>query len=340
VAITDKDTSMSSDRSEFYERYNRFVRESPQGILYCHTWWLDAVAPEAYQIVAVEDSGQLRAAWPLVWSVSGRRRQAIMPPLTQKLGVMFSPCEPKDGQRLSLESRLVEQLLTKLPSGAYIDQHFHENFTNWLPFYWNGFQQTTRYTYVLEDLSSLEHLWAGVRRQVRQMIKHARNSGVRVRETDDLEYFLRIEAMTFTRQGMRPPHNLALVQRIDDACVRNAGRKILICEGRDGRAHAGVYLVYDESCAATIMSGANEDLRSSGAGPLLHWELVEFASTVTKRFDFEGSMIRPIEHFYRGFGTLQVPYFRIWGSIQSPSSPGIGSFIRRARLKLATAIAP
>ncbi|KZZ15518.1 hypothetical protein A3751_17170 [Oleiphilus sp. HI0080] len=41
------------------------------------------------------------------------------------------------------------------------------------------------------------------------------------------------------------------------------------------------------------------------------WEAIKFASTVTKRFDFEGSMIEPIERFFRGFGAMQKPYFQI-----------------------------
>ena len=28
-------------------------------------------------------------------------------------------------------------------------------------------------------------------------------------------------------------------------------------------------------------------------------------------FDFEGSMLRPVERFFRGFGSLQTPYLRV-----------------------------
>jgi phosphatidate phosphatase APP1 len=28
-------------------------------------------------------------------------------------------------------------------------------------------------------------------------------------------------------------------------------------------------------------------------------------------FDFEGSMIEPIERFFRGFGAVQTPYFHV-----------------------------
>jgi hypothetical protein len=44
-------------------------------------------------------------------------------------------------------------------------------------------------------------------------------------------------------------------------------------------------------------------------------ELVRYfsksASTFTKRFDFEDSMIEPLERFFRAFGAKQIPCFHI-----------------------------
>ena len=31
-------------------------------------------------------------------------------------------------------------------------QNFHYGITDWLPFYWEGYRQTTRYTYMLKDI--------------------------------------------------------------------------------------------------------------------------------------------------------------------------------------------
>ena len=59
------------------------------------------------------------------------------------------------------------------------------------------------------------------------------------------------------------------------------------------------------------MGGGNPTLRNSGATSLCMWEAIKLASTVTKVFDFEGSMIEPIERFFRGFGAMQKPYFAI-----------------------------
>lgn len=44
---------------------------------------------------------------------------------------------------------------------------------------------------------------------------------------------------------------------------------------------------------------------------LLIYEAIKFASQVTAKFDFEGSMLEPVERFFRAFGATQKPYFQI-----------------------------
>lgn len=75
--------------------------------------------------------------------------------------------------------------------------------------------------------------------------------------------------------------------------------------------HAAVYIVWDNDSAYYLMGGGDPALRNSGATSLCLWEAIQFASTVSKKFDLEGSMLEPVERFFRGFGTVQKPYFKI-----------------------------
>jgi lipid II:glycine glycyltransferase (peptidoglycan interpeptide bridge formation enzyme) len=263
-----------------------------------------------------------------------------MPQLTQKLGILFAPAEVKYAEGIAAQHRLTEELIGRLAPGVTINQGFHENFPGWLPFYWHGYQQTTRYTYILDDLSDTEAVWSRMRSGMRRVVRKAQKGGLHIRDTGDLEYFYRVNMKTFARQGMDPPYSLNLVQRIDDACKRNAGRKMFIAEGADGRAHAGIYIVYDQRSAILLLSGGDEELRSSGAGALLTWEAIRFAATVSKTFDFEGSMIRPIESFYRAFGGRQVPYCRIWGRDGGSTRSRLRNLTGRALRRIARIIDP
>ncbi len=301
--------------------YDRLDDASPQGIMFCHTWWLDAVAPGRYQIITVVKGDTLKAAWPIVFREGTTTFEICMPDLTQKLGILFAPMDAKYAERLSDEHQLIDQLLAQLPAGCGFDQRFHEHFTNWLPLNWAGCSQTTRYTYVLEDLRNVPALWEGLRTNARRLTRKARAENIRIRETDDLEYIYRLNIKTFDRQGMKIPFSLELVERIDAAVAGHAARKAFVAEDAAGRGHACEYLIYDEQCAISLLRGTDAELRTSGACALLQWHAIEFASTVSRRFDFEGSMIRGVEAYLREFGARQTPYFHIWRPPPGPPPP-------------------
>ncbi|WDE99151.1 GNAT family N-acetyltransferase [Lentisphaera profundi] len=127
----------------------------------------------------------------------------------------------------------------------------------------------------------------------------------------DLKDFLHLNKMIFTRQSKNLPYTESYVKKLHKACQDHQSSKIFIAVDPEGRHHAGVYLIWDKESAYYIMGGGDPELRNSGATSLCMWEAIKFASTVSTSFNFEGSMIEPIESFFRAFGAIQKPYFNI-----------------------------
>jgi hypothetical protein len=86
---------------------------------------------------------------------------------------------------------------------------------------------------------------------------------------------------------------------------------MLFAEDASGQVHAAIYVVWDARSAHYLLSGGDPELRSSGANSFLLWNAIRHAATVTPAFDFEGSVLEPVERFFRGFGGRLVPYFRV-----------------------------
>jgi hypothetical protein len=202
------------------------------------------------------------------------------------------------------------ELIEGLPRFDTFTQHFHHSVTNWLPFYWRGFEQTTRYTYVLEQLRDLDAVWKGMRENIRREVRKAKRSVV-VRDDLGLDALYDLNRKTFGRQGRAIPYGPDLIARIDEACARRGCRRAFFAEDAQGRLHAALYLVWDPQAAYYLIGGGDPELRNSGATSLLMWEAIQFAASVTQTFDFEGSMIEPVERFFRAFGAAQKPYFRV-----------------------------
>lgn len=60
-----------------------------------------------------------------------------------------------------------------------------------------------------------------------------------------------------------------------------------------------------------LMQGGDPELRKSGANPLVVWHSIKFAQKVTKKYDFEGSIMANVEAFFHCVGAIQTPYFSI-----------------------------
>jgi GNAT acetyltransferase-like protein len=313
--------------------YDEFVATSPQGSIFCTSWWLDAVAPGSHGSALVVKDGRIEAAWPYALRHTLGRTIIDMPPLTPWLGVVLRPMDDvKLSTRLAREKDLVLELAAALPAASIIRARCHRRYAYWAPLSWSGFTQTTRYTFVLPDLTRSDRVWAGFRDNIRTDIRKAERVGVTVDVEEGLDAFWSVHQMTFARQGIAVPYDRALVARLDAACAARGRRRIFVARGADGTPHAVAYIVWDKHSAYYLMGGGDPELRSSGATSLVLWSAIQFAATVAPAFDFEGSMIEPVERFVRAFGAQPESY----SAIERVTSP---SYIAYRAIRQAAALA-
>jgi CelD/BcsL family acetyltransferase involved in cellulose biosynthesis len=273
-------------------------------------WWLDALAPGRWDESTVERGGRIVARLPFVVRGRGRLRVLTMPPLTQTLGPWVERKAAKPAEALSEEHSLLQALEAGLPAAEVFDQHFSPAMLNALPFYWQGYRLEVAYTYRLTGLDSEDALWDALRSTARTQIRKARTR-VQVRDDLGLDQLYAVWAKMFERLGRRPPVSLDVLDRLDTACGARDARAMLFAQDDAGRVHAVAYTVWDEHAAYYLLGGVDPAFRSSAAGSLLIWESIMRARTATGVFDFEGSMIEPVERFFRTFGAQQTPYLRV-----------------------------
>jgi hypothetical protein len=275
-------------------------------------WWLEAVAPGQWGAAEVKQGNEIIARLPYVRRRKFGRTILNQPMLTQTLGPWLRSSNAKYANQLAEQKKLMTELIHQLLPFDYFSQNFHYTITNWLPFYWQGFTQTTRYTYVIDDLSDIGKVWDGMLPNIRKDIKKAQNRfGIEVCTDLGIDAFLDVLELTFKRQGKQSPYPRDFVRRLDSACIAHDARKIFFGRDQEGRIHAAVHVIWDENSMHGLMGGGDPELRNSGATSLCIWEAIKHASTVTRCFNFGGSIVEPIERFMRAFGARQVPYFQI-----------------------------
>jgi hypothetical protein len=288
------------------------LAQAPAGsyTLFQEDWWLEALAPGAWKAAEVRNGNELLGRLPYIIKKKMGFVAVGQPLLTQTLGPWIAPLSGKEPVRLAREKDILTALIDQLPAFDLFSQCFHHSITNWLPFYWRGFQQTTRYTYVLRNLASLDDIWSGMNSNVHRNIRKAEKI-LEVRCEPDIDLLYDMNVLTFQRQGLPVPYSRDFLKRLDSACEARNARRMFFALDHQRRCHHALYLIWDSRSAYYLIGGGDPELRSSGAASLLMWEAIQFASKVSRCFDFEGSMLEPVERFVRNFGAEQVPYFYI-----------------------------
>lgn len=279
--------------------------------IFSRDWWLDAACGRNWDVVVAEAGGEVVAALPFHVKTKFGLKALAAPKLTPRLGPWLRyPAGATNAERLSHEKRTLTDLIDRLPEHDVFAQCFHDSITNWLPFYWRDFSQTTRYTYVIDDLSDLTKVYARIKARQRTKISKAKRLFT-VLPSDDLATFYGLVAKTFERQGRKPPFSLEYLRSIDAACEARQARKLLLARDSAGRIRAGMYLVHDENSLWDLASGIDLEPGGGEARALLVWEAIRLAASASRRFDFSGSMLEGVEQFNRSYGSEQRPYFSV-----------------------------
>ncbi len=293
-------------------KYNQFSKQEPTLPIFVRPWHLDAVSQadqEHWDVALVEKSGKIIAALPYQIKKSGPFSVSTMPLLTKFLGpyIISEFRSPKQIHKV------LNALIEQLPPFAFFNQNCFYDLKDWLPFYWKAFSQTTQYSYIIEDLSDLDAVYANISTDYRNnKIKKAKEL-VQVVTDRSIEEYYEVEAMSFKRQGLVFPFSLSYLQKYDAIVKEKNARQLFFAIDDKNQIHSVLYLLIDHDRAYYHMAGDNPDLRNSGAGILLVWEAIQYTKNVLglNVFDFEGSIIKSIERVRRQFGAKQVPYFNL-----------------------------
>ena len=295
--------------SKDYDRWNAFVNTSPQGSIFSTTQFLDALGKE-YHIGVLEKNGAIQAG--IVLS-RNEIRSFSNPMFAKYLGVLLSPENKttKYVKRISKEKQLIAAIVQELHQYRSFDYSFHPAFKNWLPFYWKGYRQETKYTYRFNDISDIDHLLSLARTGVRGDLKKAEKNNITIHFDIEPEAFYVVNSKTFERQGGTPPFTLKLLKSLYTSLAPENKMHLIGAVNDSDMLVAVAGVVNDQNYSYFLLNGIDHTFPNVGANTKLIIETIRYCANLAPGFDFEGSMIKEIGSFYQGFGAELTPYFTI-----------------------------
>jgi len=297
------------------KKYKQFFKEQNSLPLFFEPWWLDIVCgSNNWDAVIDEDKGQnLTGIFPFFKNKIKGLPVLSNPPLSPYLGVhlIYPDNQESITSKHSFEKRVIGNLIAGIPRNVlYMNFSFHPLFKNSYPFYWAGFKQSTRYTYILNNIKEYDQLFAKFSNTLKRQIKKAEKE-FKVITTDSTADLYRFLKKTLSRQEQNIPFDHLFLEKVYKGLEKRTQGKILSAVDEEGNVQASILLAWDQDTAYCLVLGQNDTSDKHNAIKLLLWDSIKEASIFTDSYNFEGSMIENVERVFRSFGGDRIPYFNI-----------------------------
>jgi hypothetical protein len=296
------------------QRYIQFCEEHPDIPIFSRPWWLDAVCPGQWDVILIEKNGRIIASFPY-YKANVRHifTHIGMPPLTQKLGpyMVYDTNKITEDKRINYEHDIYNAIIDKLPTNDSFVVNFDWKYKNWLSFYWQGFRQTTKYTYILNNIKDHNYIEQKYAKSKKQPIQKA---GKNLKFKCDLpkDVFYGYFADVIHERNENISFSKDLFNRLYDAVYDHCAGKTFYCDDEENNIHAINMIVWDMECAYYLLAMRKREYNTSGGTEFLVDETLKYVAQFVDCFDFEGSMIKGVEESYRRYGSYQTEYYQIF----------------------------
>jgi hypothetical protein len=277
------------------DKWDNCIKNSPGVKPYAYSWYLDMMAP-GWQALVDDD-------YDSVFPVTGFKRYGIQyiatPIFVQQLGV-FSPDEPA--------GTLINGLLDYIPDFyKLIDLSIGQKAT------FPGYHVTEKVNYELDLSEPYETLWGNFsthcRRNIESSLKKKPEIVSDILPDDLIDLFLQNKGRGIN--GIKPRDYIRLKNLMNFCLWNNKGRIIGIRNAKK-KLMFGIFLVETQGNITMLLVVNTPQGREKRLGYFVVNELIRSHSKTKTILDFAGSSIQSIASFMESFGSVNVPYYRIY----------------------------
>jgi lipid II:glycine glycyltransferase (peptidoglycan interpeptide bridge formation enzyme) len=235
-----------------------------------------------------------------------------LPPYTPHCGLFFKT-EGKNKSSLSNFSKDVMNEIVK-----YLDAQksmltvlaFPHTIVDLQPFVWQKYKVVPNYTYQIQLQTTFETITSHFDSKNRNVINKALKEGVQVNENelDNSQLFdFFMQSLSTTNANIYENELKQIFFTFADTT-----NSFSLSAKKDGILLGVVFCIFDQNVCYYLLGGVNKKAGTPGVNNLLVQKSIEKAQSLNCQiFDFEGSMLKGVEKFFRSFGPDLIPYFTV-----------------------------
>lgn len=296
--------------------YKSFYEKHTDIPIFSSPWWLDVTAGiKNWDVVIIKNNNnQIIATFPFYY-IKGKRGFSTItqPMLTQKLGpyLVYEKNMTSNQSRVAYENDIYTKIIEQLPSFTNFFITCDQKVRNWLAFSWNGFIQTTNYSYRIYNIKDHDKVFTEFTGKKRTSIKKAIKNELKIKYDLSPELFYDYFQECVAERNEKVLYSKDYFTNIVRASYEHNQGKILYCVDVNNNIQAECFIIWDNECAYYLIAMRKELYKNSGGTEFLVFEAIKYASQFVDIFDFEGSMMKGIEEAYRTYGSEQTQTFSI-----------------------------
>ena len=232
----------------------RQFSESEKLPLFLRYSWFKAKYSDNDWDVAIEKNGD-GVVGVLPYVVAKKKSFKIITPqfLSPYQGVWIKyPDGQKYASKIGFEKEVINGLIEQLPKVDAFKQNFLPGFSNWMPFNWKGFEQSTRYTYLIKDISENDKVFSDFKENIRRDIRKAEKS-ITVEVTEDIELMFQMKQHVYESKNDSYPIPLNKLKAVYNYCNENNCGELLMAKDADNNIHSIVLYVWDNESAYYLL---------------------------------------------------------------------------------------
>lgn len=295
--------------SGWKEKYDKLFKS--QAVFDSFRWQKEVHGDNLKVYGMFEDDGQLTGAFHLYHEKKLGFTFVKTPYYIPHIALIYTNRSQNEANTLSFNKKIIE-LVCDFVSGlnyGVISIAIPPGIIDMQPFIWKKYKVIPNYTYRMDLSLSADEMEKRFSPEHRNSIKKAVRDGVEVELCSDFSVVKRMILKTFQQKGER-----ANESTIDDILLRiaNPENSFAFTARLNNEVIAATFCLHDKECCYYLLGGYSSDSKQHGAGALcVYKSMLKAKELGVPVFDFEGSMIKEVERYFRSFGGELVPYFTV-----------------------------
>lgn len=309
-----KETICQVLQREDYPEWDDLIDKSPHGTIFHYSWWLQTTATNFSILVIRNEGGAIIAGMPIPRERRPGLKLLCSPSLTPYLGPVFdlssmdNTCDRLHFMRSNGE--ILARNIESFDSVRYVAGPSAPDLQGFL---WAGYRVHLAYTFRFRSTHTLEQVTAGMTRTHQQKLTQASRLKLRVFRDDGLDDLIALNRVACAKQRLKPVCSPDFLRRLWNAAYSQERAHLYVARASDDNPVAALLAVHDNRTTYQIVSGVNPEFHDTPGAHLVLWNALQDTLVAGRDFGFgfEGSSLRGIECFYRRWGAMAVPIWRI-----------------------------